>query len=128
MSDSFCDPTDYCPSGSSCPGKNTGVGLSFPSPGDLSNPGTESASPVLQEVSCIAIRFLTAEPPGKLTWFYSVANTRQQVMVAQTGKNLPEMWENWVRSLSWKDPLEKGMATSILAWEIPWTEEEPGGL
>ena len=29
----------------------------------------------------------------------------------------------------WKDPLEKGMAThySILAWEIPWTEE-PGGL
>ena len=29
----------------------------------------------------------------------------------------------------WEDPLEKGMAThsSILAWEIPWTEE-PGGL
>ena len=49
-------------------------------------------------------------------------------MVAQTGKNLPEMWENWVRSLSWEDPLEKGMATSILAWEIPWTEEEPSGL
>ena len=34
-----------------------------------------------------------------------------------------------VRSLGWKDPLEKGMAThsSILAWRIPWTEE-PGGL
>ena len=34
-----------------------------------------------------------------------------------------------VRSLSRKDPLEKGMAThsSILAWRIPWTEE-PGGL
>ena len=32
-------------------------------------------------------------------------------------------------SLGWEDPLEKGMATpsSILAWEIPWTEE-PGGL
>ena len=32
-------------------------------------------------------------------------------------------------SLSWEDPLEKGMAThsSILAWRIPWTEE-PGGL
>ena len=32
-------------------------------------------------------------------------------------------------SLSWEDPLEKGMAThsSILAWKIPWTEE-PGGL
>ena len=37
--------------------------------------------------------------------------------------------QKWVRSLGWEDPLEKGMAThsSILAWEIPWTEE-PGGL
>ena len=35
----------------------------------------------------------------------------------------------WVQSLGWEDPLEKEMATysSILAWEIPWTEE-PGGL
>ena len=34
-----------------------------------------------------------------------------------------------VRSLGWKDALEKEMATqaSILAWEIPWTEE-PGKL
>ena len=34
-----------------------------------------------------------------------------------------------VQSLCWEDPLEKEMAThsSILAWEIPWTEE-PGGL
>ena len=34
-----------------------------------------------------------------------------------------------VRSLSWEDPLEEGMAihSSILAWKIPWTEE-PGGL
>ena len=44
-------------------------------------------------------------------------------------KNLPAMWETWVRSLGWEDPLEEGMATdsSILAWRIPWTEE-PGGL
>ena len=44
-------------------------------------------------------------------------------------KNLPVMWETWVRSLGQEDPLEKGMAThaSILAWEIPWTEE-PSGL
>ena len=37
------------------------------------------------------------------------------------------MWETWVRSLCWEDPLEKEMAThsSILAWKIPWTEE-PG--
>ena len=39
------------------------------------------------------------------------------------------MQEMWVRSLDWEDPLEKIMAThsSILAWEIPWTEEL-GGL
>jgi len=39
------------------------------------------------------------------------------------------MWETWVPSLGWEDPLEKGMAisSSILAWRIPWTEE-PGGL
>ena len=39
------------------------------------------------------------------------------------------MQETQVRSLDWEDPLEEGMATrsSILAWEIPWTEE-PGGL
>ena len=33
--------------------------------------------------------------------------------------------ETQVQSLSWEEPLEKGMAThsSILAWEITWTEE-----
>ena len=48
-------------------------------------------------------------------------------------KNLPEMQETQqesrVRSLGQEDPLEKEMATdsSILLWEISWTEE-PGGL
>ena len=38
------------------------------------------------------------------------------------------MWETWVRSLGWEDPLEEGMAThsSVLAWRILWTGE-PGG-
>ena len=42
-------------------------------------------------------------------------------LVAQTVKNLPAMWETWIPSLGWEDPLEKGMAThsSILAWRIP---------
>ena len=33
--------------------------------------------------------------------------------------------EMWVQSLHWEDPLEKEMAThsSILSWEIPWTED-----
>ena len=44
-------------------------------------------------------------------------------------KNLPTIWEAWVRSLDWEDPLDKEMATysSTLAWKIPWTEE-PGKL
>ena len=44
-------------------------------------------------------------------------------LVAQLVKNLPAMWETWVRSLGWEDPLEKGMAahSCILAWRIPWT-------
>ena len=48
--------------------------------------------------------------------------------MAQVVKNLPAMWETWVRSLGWEDPLEKEMAThfSILAWNIPGTEKSMG--
>ena len=44
-------------------------------------------------------------------------------------KNPPAMQETWVQSLGQEDSLEKEMAihSSILAWEIPWTEE-PGGI
>ena len=50
-------------------------------------------------------------------------------LVAQMVKNLPAMQKTQVLSLGQEDPLEKGMAThsSILAWEIPWTEK-PGRL
>ena len=43
--------------------------------------------------------------------------------------SMQETQETWVRSLGWEDPLEKEMAThsSILDWEIQWTEE-PGRL
>ena len=49
--------------------------------------------------------------------------------MAQVVKKLPTMQEARVRSLGQEDPLEKRMATrsSILVWEMPWTEE-PGGL
>ena len=45
--------------------------------------------------------------------------------MAQTVKRLPTMQETQVQSLGWEDLLEKEMAThsSILSWEIPWTEE-----
>ena len=48
-------------------------------------------------------------------------------------KNLPAMWETWVRSLGWEDLLEEEMAThsSILVWRIPmdrgaWWATVPG--
>ena len=57
------------------------------------------------------------------------SQARRASLVAQRVKNPPAMRETWVQSLGWEDPLEKEMAihSSILAWEIPWTEE-PGGL
>ena len=44
-------------------------------------------------------------------------------------KTLPLMQEMWIQPLGQEGPLEKAMVTlsSILAWEVPWTEE-PGGL
>ena len=42
-------------------------------------------------------------------------------LMAQMVKNLPAMWETWVRPLNWEGPLEEGMAghSSILTWRIP---------
>ena len=53
----------------------------------------------------------------------------QASLVAQIVKNLPAVQKTWVQSLGQEDPLEKGMANhpSVLAWEIPWTED-PRGL
>ena len=47
--------------------------------------------------------------------FFNVSDGKESACTQETG----------VQSLSWEDPLEKGMAThaSILAWRIPWTEE-----
>ena len=65
----------------------------------------------------------------------SSRHTPQKVMlltwaslVAQLVKDPPAMWETWVWSLSWEDPLEKGKAThsSILDWRIPWTVQSMG--
>ena len=44
-------------------------------------------------------------------------------------KNLLAVWETWVQSLGWEDPLKEGRAThfSVLAWRTAWSEK-PGGL
>ena len=57
------------------------------------------------------------------TWLSNWTELNQMV------KNPPTIWDTWVWSLGWEDPLEEGMAThsSILAWRISWTEKS-GGL
>ena len=41
--------------------------------------------------------------------------------MGQTVENPPAMWETWVQSLGWEDPLKEGIATHsrILAWRVP---------
>ena len=49
-------------------------------------------------------------------------------LVSQSVKNPPAMQETQIQFLGWEDPLkEMAIHSSILAWEIPWTEE-PGRL
>ena len=69
----------------------------------------------------------TLTSPKKGIWIFSCASAGIS-QVALVTKNLPEMQATWVRSLGWEDPLEEGMDahSSILAWEIQWTEEPTG--
>ena len=62
-------------------------------------------------------------------FFCALINMDKASLVAWMVKNLPAMQETQVQSLGQENPLEKEMTThsSILAWEIPWTEE-PGRL
>ena len=103
--------------------------LSFPSPGNLPDPGIEPGCPALQVdfyhlshhiyVSCQ----ITLSSVEVLIFYFQLS------LVAQRLKHLPGMRETCVRSLVQEDPLEKEMAThsSTFAWRIPW-REEPGRL
>ena len=63
----------------------------------------------------------------RLTFFFLIGIylLYRASLVAQTVKNLPAMQDTRIQSLGWEDTLEKEMAThsSILAWEMLWTEE-----
>ena len=133
-------------------------GLPFPSPGDLPNvrwqekgldafilfnPPTQPDAPIIwilvtwfvwmlgsstgKESACNAGLIPgQGRSPGEgrgYSFQYSWAS-----LVAQLVKNLPAMWETWVRSLVWEDPLEKGTPThsNILAWRIPGTVSSMG--
>ena len=76
----------------------------------------------------LATRINNLEQYSDALFGYWSAGTGASLM-AQWVKNLPAVQEMRVQSLGGEDPLEKELATqsSILAWEIPWTEW-PGGL
>ena len=65
----------------------------------------------------------------EVAWFYVPVNMLLGFPGGSVVKYPPATQKSWVQSLGQEDPLEKEMATyfSILAWEIPWTEE-PGRL
>ena len=75
----------------------------------------------LTQVSCIAGRVLKNSATREA---HVCGGTDINEHFAQTVKNLPGVQETWVHPLGWEDPLEKEMVThsSILAWEISWTE------
>ena len=87
-------------------------GLEFPTPWDLPNPGIKLASLASPE---LAGKFFTTALPGLLWWLRS--------------KNPPANAGDMDRIPGSESSLEKEMAThsSILAWEISWTEDL-GGL
>ena len=106
----LCDPVDCSPPGS--PVQRI-FQARIPEWGAM--PSSRGASWCRDQtcVSCIAGRFFSTGVS----------------LVAQKVKRLPAVWETWVWSLGWEDPLEKEMAphSSTLAWKIPRTEE-PGRL
>ena len=83
---------------------------------------------------CRGLRIFSAtltsksDPMGSLCGILCCVVIWSAFLVAQLVKNPPAMWETWVRSLGWEDPLEKGTAThsSMLAWRIPWTVQSMG--
>ena len=66
----------------------------------------------------IKIKFIMFSAVEDGEALYSQQKQSRELTVAQMVKNLPVMWETWVRSLGWEVPLEKDMAThsSILDW------------
>ena len=101
---------------------NSKIGFYFSAAPDgmwilVPRPGIEPVS------SALSSGVLTTGLPGSPSpWFRRGFFRRHWAsLVAQMVNNLPAVWETWIRSLGWEDPLEEGMAThsSILARRIP---------
>ena len=82
----------------------------------------------IQLSAILSVSFLT-EKKKLMENFFNSLTEKTGFPSGSAIKNMPAMQETQVRSLGQEDPLEEEIATdsSIVAWEIPWTED-PGGL
>ena len=88
------------------------------------------------QVFYIQQKYIQSPYQRKMTFIKPFSLKIKPTLVAQTVKNPPAMWETWVRSLGWEEPLEKGTPNhySILAREFheqrslaeynPWGHKE----
>ena len=108
----------WCPSAVIFPGNENQI-KGFPGSSAGKESGCNAGDPGLISGS--------GRSPGE--WIGYARQYSWASLMAQIVKNLPAVWEAWVQSLGWEDPLEKGTASqsSILAWRIPGTVG-PGGL
>ena len=61
-------------------------------------------------------KLMVTKGEGGINWQFGISRykllyTKWASLVIQIVKNPPAMWETWVQSLHWEDPLEKGKAT-----------------
>ena len=128
----LCNPMDCSPPGSSVKGISLARILEWVA--FFSSRGSSQLrdQSLVSCISCIAGEFFSCWAMEKaygrdvcFTKFFFTIKLKYlwASLVAQLVKNSPAMWETWVQSLGWEDPLEKGKATHsrILAWRIPWT-------
>ena len=118
----LCDPVDYSLPGSSVYGvfqARIWTRLTFPTPGNLPDPGIE---PVSLVSPALAGGFFTTDLPGKpicvLSFMYTHTHTHTPLpmvssLIAQTVKSLPLGQVTRVQSLGLWDPLEKGIASYL---------------
>ena len=92
-------------------------------PGGVNIGAGATSYPYTHTTPCPCQPFPHLLPPTTPPTFGNILRESWASLVAQVVMNLPAMWEAWVRSLGWDDPLETIKAThsSILAWRIPWT-------
>ena len=111
------------------PGEPQHVGLRRAGHDWAANPSLQIERGTQTESKGLGNLWIFCFPSAYKSCIYTLQQSIRTSQVAQMVKSLPTIWETWVRSLGWEDPLEKEMAThsSILAWKTSWTEK-PGRL